>query len=235
MTDIFGGWGELIAAFAVFFASHSLPSRPPLKRWLRDGLGAAYTSVYSAVSLAALAWLIVAAGRAPYVEIWPFAPWQLWVPNVAMPFVCLLIAFGAGARNPFSILPRGADGFDPREPGIAGITRHPLLWAITLWALAHLAPNGDLAHLILFGLFGAFGLIGMAAIDGRRRREWGRDVWARRAAGTSFLPFAAILSGRYRPALPRMNWPRLAAALLIYLSLFLSHAPVIGVSPMPVP
>jgi hypothetical protein len=32
-----------------------------------------------------------------------------------------------------------------------------------------------------------------------------------------------------------MNWPRLAAALLIYLSLLLSHAPVIGVSPVPVP
>ena len=61
------------------------------------------------------------------------------------------------------------------SPGIAGITRHPLLWAFTLWALAHMAPNGDLAHVLLFGLFAVFGIAGMSALDRRKRKQWGAD------------------------------------------------------------
>ena len=113
--------------------------------------GVAYGVIYSAVSLAVLAWLIAAARNAPHIQLWDFELWQLWVPNLVMPFVCVLIAFGLAAPNPFSFAGRGSASFDPDHPGIAGITRHPLLWAITLWALAHMVPNGDLAHVLLFG------------------------------------------------------------------------------------
>src|SRR5208283_4888147 len=126
------GWAEFAAALGAFLASHIVPARPAIRRTLRARLGGtAFTVLYSAVSLAILVWLIAAAGYAPRIELWRFEPWQLWVPNIVMPFACLLVAFGIAAPDPFSIARRAGATFDPQRPGIAGITRHPLLWAIT--------------------------------------------------------------------------------------------------------
>ena len=118
-----------------------------------------------------LGWIIAAVGRAPYMPLWQFAPWQMWVPNVAMPFVCLLLAFGIAIPNPLSIASRNDEAFDPDQPGIVGVTRHPMLWATALWAFAHAVPKGDLAHVLLFGGFAIMALAGMFAIDARHRRR----------------------------------------------------------------
>jgi len=236
MTASPSGWAEFTAAWAAFLASHIVPARPAIRGALRARLGGrAYTALYSAVSLALLTWLISAAARAPRIELWEFAPWQLWVPNIAMPFACLLLAFGIAAPDPFSIAGRNKPAFGPERPGIAGITRHPLLWAVTLWAAAHLVPNGDLAHVILFGLFAMFGLAGMAALDRRRRAEWGNDLWLKRTARTSLIPFAALLAGRSRAEGLRADPAVLAGALALYLALLLLHPFVLGVSPLPPP
>ncbi len=234
MIGAIAGWAEMTAAFVTFFASHIVPSRPPIRGWLRGALGpAGYLTLYSAVSLAALGWLIVAAGRAPYVELWAFAPWQLWVPNIVMPIVCVLVALGAGAVNPFSFAGRAPEQFDPAKPGIAGLTRYPVLWGVVLWALAHMVPNGNLAHVLLFGLFAAFGLVGMRMFERRKKRQWGPDAWAARAANTSLVPFAAIIDGRAR-LWPVLAQPvRIAAGLVAWLALLGAHPHLFGVSPLP--
>lgn len=235
MTSFFAGWGELSLAFFAFFASHILPARPAVRRTLSAQFGAGgYAILYSLASLGVLAWLIEAAREAPHIQLWDFELWQLWIPNVIMPFVCLLIAFGLAAPNPFSILGRGSARFDRDHPGVAGVTRHPLLWAITLWAAAHMIPNGDLAHVILFGSFAVFGTIGMTALDGRRRREWGEERWGRLAAKTSLTPFAAIFAGRMRLRELRLTPLRAVAALVLYVSLLAAHPHLMGVSPLPV-
>ena len=236
MMSILTGWGELSVAFAAFFASHVVPARPSVRRVLHAHLGGAtYAAAYSAVSLAILAWLIAAAGNAPHIQLWDFELWQPWVPNLVMPFVCLLIAFGFAAPNPFSIsLWPGKDAsFDSARPGIAGITRHPLLWAITLWAAAHAVPNGDLAHVLLFGLFALFGFAGIAAIDRRRRAGWGGKLWAERAQKTSLVPFAAVIAGRVRLGELNLNPLRGFAGLALYIMLIAAHPHLIGVSPLP--
>lgn len=228
------GWWELALAFAAFLASHAVPARVPVRRRLVAVLGLRpYLAVYSVVSLAALAWLIGAAGRAPYVGLWDFAPWQPWVPNLVMPVACLLAAFGAGAVNPLSFGGRRPEAFDPKAPGIAGVARHPLLWALVLWSASHVVPNGDLAHVLLFGGFAGFALVGMAAIDRRMRRRLGDAEWRRLARHTAQIPFAALILGRWRPRRVRIDPTRLAAAVLLYLILVLGHPPVIGVSPLP--
>jgi uncharacterized membrane protein len=83
------------------------------------------------------------------LAVWQFSPWKIWVPNIAMPIACLLLAFGIAASNPLSIAARIDETFDPDRPGIAGVTRHPVLWAAALWAFAHAVPKGDLAHILL--------------------------------------------------------------------------------------
>lgn len=228
------GWGEFSAAFVLFLLSHALPARPAVRATLIRWCGERWFLVlYSTVSLAVLSWLIVAAGRAPFVELWPFATWQMLGPNLAMPLACLLAAFGVGAANPLSFGGNPKLAFDPDHPGIAGVARHPLLWAIALWAGAHLLPNGDLAHVILFGLFVLIALLGMVIIDRRKRRQLGAARWAELARNTSLLPLTALITGRWRPDLRAISVKRFLIAMAVWLTLLGLHAPVIGVSPLP--
>ena len=228
-----GGWAEFAVAWAVFLLSHVLPARPAVRRRLAAALGErGYLVGYGVVSVAALTWLIVASGRAPYVSLWPPAAWQVWLANLAMPLACLLIAFAVGAPNPLSFGGRAA-GFDPRRPGVAGVARHPLLVALALWASVDTLANGDLAHVLLFGGFAGFALSGMRALDRRRRRQLGEAEWARLAACTSDWPLAALLAGRWRPRPARPDAARLVLGLLLWLGLLALHPVVIGVSPLP--
>lgn len=229
-------WIEFAASMVLFLLSHILPARPRVRarlvRWLGE---AGYLVGYVALSVGMLAWLIHSTGRLPYIHLWDFSLWQLWVPNLIMPFVCLLAAFGVGAPNPLSIAGGDPARFDPERPGIAGVTRHPILWALGLWSASHMVPNGDLAHLLLFGSFTLFALIGMVALDIRLRRRYGHEAWARMAARTSLVPLLASVTGRWRLALTvgRSFWVRFLMAAVAYALLILLHPPVIGVSPLP--
>jgi uncharacterized membrane protein len=112
------GWFEFVAAYVVFFLSHSLPVRPPMRPWLQARLGAfGFTLAYSALSLALLAWLIGAAGRAPFLILWNWAPWQVHVPLIAMGPVCLILVLSTGRPNPFSFGGARNDRFDLASSG----------------------------------------------------------------------------------------------------------------------
>ncbi|WP_299821093.1 NnrU family protein [uncultured Jannaschia sp.] len=221
------GWIAFAAAFAAFFVSHSVPLRPPVRARLVRLLGPRRFAVaYSALSLAALAWLVVAAGRAPYVALWPRLPWQSYVPLAAMALACLIAAFAVARPNPFSFGGRSG-GFDPSRPGIVRWMRHPLLAALALWSASHMVPNGDLAYVLLFGTFAGFALLGMRVVDERRQRVMGAARWTalhRAVAACPPLPCPASLPGA---AL------RLALAVALYAALLMLHPVVIGVSPLP--
>ncbi|WP_119165437.1 NnrU family protein [Algihabitans albus] len=221
------GWTEYALAFLAFFLSHALPVRPPVKRRLVAGLGPqGFTLGYSLLSLALLAWLIAAAGRAPFLPLWGWAPWQATIPLTAMAAVCLLVALGLGRPNPFSFGGLKNETFDPARPGLVRWTRHPLLLALAIWAAAHMPPNGDLAHLLLFGSFAAFALLGMRLIDRRKRRQMGED-WEDlvERVRESPKPTGADLT-------VDLAW-RLSAAALLYILLLLLHPQLFGVSPLP--
>lgn len=222
------GWFEYTLAFSAFFLSHSVPLRPAVKEALVARLGRrGFGLAYSALSLGVLYWLIVAAGRAPHVPLWGWAAWQAPVTLAAMLGVCLLVALALGRPNPFSFGGREGARFDPARAGLIRYTRHPLLWALALWALAHLLPNGDLAHVLLFGLFAGFALLGQWIVDRRRKRLLGAD-WARLDAARRAAPLWPP-----RPA----SWPaalaRLALGLAAFAALVALHPLVIGVSPLP--
>lgn len=215
------GWLEFLLAFAAFFASHALPVRPAIKAQIVSRIGArGFSLAYSALSVAVLAWLIGAAGRAPHVVLWPRAPWQNWVPFVANALAAVIVALAVARPNPLSFGGARNDEFDPDHAGIAGWVRHPLLAAIALWAGAHLLPNGDLAHVILFGTFLGFALLGMKMIDRRKRRQLGTG-WARFAQTPR------------RVEITPGGLVRVAAGLALWWGLMLLHGPVIGFSPWP--
>lgn len=216
------GWSEYTLAFVTFFASHALPVRPRVRAALVARLGrGGFGLAYSALSLAALAWLIDAARRAPHVVLWAWAPWQNLVPLVLMLPVCLIVALTIGRPNPFSF--GGAHGkrFDPARPGLVRWTRHPLLVALALWAFAHVIPNGDLAHALLFASFAAFALLGGRMIDRRKRRE--TDPERARLA-------AAAGAGSARLAAD--DGVRALLGVALYATLILLHPLLFGVAPL---
>ncbi len=223
-------WIELALAMALFLASHRIPAALGLKGRLLALLGPrGYGLVFSVVSLLLLAWLVSAAGRAPFIGLWDQHPWHRWAVNIVMPVAAALAVFGIAAPNPFAFEGRKT-GFDPAHPGIAGLTRQPLLWSLALWSGAHLLPNGDLAHVLLFGSFLIMALVGMPMVERRRRREIGQTEWQRLAAHTGLIPFAALLQGRWRPhGLPSL--PRLVLFAVLWPAAWHLHAPVIGAWP----
>jgi len=228
-----GAWAEFAVAYAAFLLSHAVPARPAVRGRLAAALAErGYLIAYGAVSLAALVWLIAAAGRAPDVPLWSSEAWQIWLANLAMPLACLLIAFAVGAPNPLSFGGPAA-GFDPGRPGVAGVARHPLLVALAVWGGAHTLANGDLAHVALFGGFVGFAILGMGVLDRRRRRRFGAAEWARLAACTSNWPLAALLAGRWRPRPATADVIRLVLGIGLWLALLALHPAVIGVSPLP--
>jgi uncharacterized membrane protein len=225
------GWLEFAAAMVVFLGAHAIPVRPRLKAPLVALLGrAGFGIAYSALSIGLLTWLIVAAGRAPYLPLWGFAPWQSHAALTLMLAACLLAAYAIAGVNPLSFGSRGAP-FNPARPGIAGVSRHPVLLALALWGAAHLLANGDLAHVILFGTMTGFALLGMPLIDRRKRRDMGPDNWREQTRATSLVPFAALLAGRWRPG-AGPSWRPALVAVAVWAVLIALHPEVIGVDPL---
>lgn len=215
-----GGWLEFGSAYAAFLLAHAIPARPVVRRHLTATLGdRLYLWLYSAVSLLLLGWLIVAVGRAPYLPLWGAAAWRYWTAMAAMALVCLLLGLGIGKPNPFSFGGGDPAHFDPKRPGIVGVTRHPILAALALWAGAHLLANGDLAHLLLFGGFLVMAVAGMLVLDRRSRRRLGAAEWRR-------------LAMRRLPGWQPSDLVRLVAGLALFAGLLLAHPWAIGVDPL---
>lgn len=218
-------WTGFAAVFVAFFLTHSIPVRPRIKARIAGVIGArGFTLGYSALSLAMLTLLIWAAGRAPYVQLWPQTEWQRHVVHLGMLTVCLILALSIARPNPFSFGGAGNGRFDPAHPGIVRWVRHPVLLALALWAGLHLLPNGDLAHVILFGVLGAFAIGGRALINRRKQREMGRATWQDMWTRVTHAPWVQA---------PR-SWiglgTRLGLGVAVFVLLVWAHPLVIGVS-----
>ena len=149
------GWIGYGAAWACFLGAHVIPALPGPRGWLVTRLGRrGYLAAFSLLSIGLLYWLIVAAGRAPFVPLWDQTGWSRWLVNIAMPLAILTAVLSVGMSG--------------------------LVLAFALWAGAHLLANGDLAHAIFFGGMGVFALSGVArsGLPGTFRVTWQRLMLA---------------------------------------------------------
>ena len=218
---------QLYYATAAFLATHYVSSTP-LRAALVRGLGEkAYLGVYSLAAFATLGWMIWAYGKAPPEPI--FRGLRL-APAILMPFAFVLIACGLLSRNPTLV---GADKLlrspDPAR-GIIRVTRHPMMWGLMLWSLAHLLARGERMSSVFFGGFLALAALGALLIDQRKARTLGED-WQRFAAATSYVPFGAILRGRNRFDLREIGWRNPAIGLALYALFFWFHPLLFGARP----
>lgn len=236
---MFGTIDALIGGVLVFVGGHFLLSSWGIRGALTARIGEeAFRGLYAMIMLAALVWTIIAFGSAPSLPVWTPAPFTAWVPNLLMPIACVLLISGVTTRSPTAV---GGEAVlaDPNPVrGILTVTRHPFLWGTGLWAVGHLAANGDMASIVLFGGMAVLSFVGMAAIDSKQRRrleQAGREGdWGPVALTTSILPFQAALEGRTTVDWRGIGWWRPALGLLVWAALYGGHPLYAGVWPHPV-
>ena len=220
---------DLVTAALFFVGTHIGIGSTPLRDELIERVGLRlYRLLFSLVSIVAIVWLIVAFRAAPLVPLW----WGGAVLDVlallVMPVATLLVVASLTQANPTA----GGQAPDPDAPeparGMLRVTRHPMMWGIGLWAVAHLLANPDLASVVFFGAFAVLAFAGALALDHRLTRL-NRPGWGVFVQRTSYVPFAAILEGRQSFVWAEIGWQRVALELAIYLLLLVAHPRLFGV------
>ncbi len=222
----------LATAVAVFLVTHIGLSSTPLRDRLVARLGErAYLGLYSLIALLSLIGMILAYNRVtPEVFLWLPGPGLRHLPLLLMPFVFVFLVAGVTTPNPTGVGMEQVAGRDDGVRGILRITRHPVQWAIFIWAAAHILANGDLASLIFFGGFLLLSALGARLIDAKLARQQGAD-WLRFAKQTSNVPFAAIVGGRNRLVVSELGWKPVVGGLVLYLVVLHFHAAWFGATP----
>ncbi len=144
----------LVLGLILFLGIHSVRIFAP--DW-RDQRVAAmgegpWKGVYSLISLAGLLLLIWGYGLARPDALFLYEP-PAWVKHVvALAMLIALIILMV------SLLPAGK-----MKPAL----KHPMLLSVKIWAVAHLAANGDLASILLFGAFLAWAVADRISVKRR--------------------------------------------------------------------
>lgn len=223
----------LALAIACFVGGHfalsSLPVRRQFIRMLGEGT---FRAFYSVAALGTLIWAIAAYRDAPTASLWNGSEQLAWLPGLAMLVACQLAVAGMTTRNVTMVGGESLAGEPGEISGIVTITRHPFLWAVTLWSAGHIAVNGDAASILFFGAFALLALGGMIHIDYRRRAVMGAE-WGPVAMSTSAIPFLAAIQARHQIDWRGVGWLRGLGGLGLYLLLPFIHPWIGGVAILP--
>jgi len=144
----------LIFGVVIFFSVHLAPSFVNFRQSLVNRLGEnLFRGIYVASSVVGMLSIIV--GKAIAVPVWVWSP-PMWGRQAAVLLMLpALILFTA------LLLPTN----------IKRLSRHPMLWGISIWSVAHLLANGDLGSIILFGGFGGYSLYSMWSLNRRGAKK----------------------------------------------------------------
>jgi uncharacterized membrane protein len=224
---------NLLAAALFFVGIHLLVSGTTLRDKIVQRVGEqGFLGLFSLASLAGIVWLCWAYSSAtPHYLFGEVAPLR-WIVLVLVFLAFQFVVIGLTTPSPTATGGEAKLDDEMAAVGILRITRHPFLWGVAIWALAHAIQNGEAAALVLFGSLLALALLGPRSIDAKRARKFG-DKWQRFAERTSNLPFAAIASGRNDLRLGELGWWRPAAATLAFGIFLGAHQWLFGVSPLP--
>ena len=146
----------LVLGLIIFLGVHSVSIVAPA--W-RDAMQARlgegpWKGLYSVASVAGFALIVIGYGMARQQPVVLYAP-PVWLRHLALlllvPVFPLLLAAYLPGR-------------------IKSAARHPMLFAVKLWALAHLLANGNAADVLLFGGFLAWAVADRISLKHRAQR-----------------------------------------------------------------
>ena len=140
----------LILGLVIFFGIHLLPSAPSLRQTLTGRLGlTGYKILFGVIAATGLICIVIGKGGAPFVTVWEPPPWGRTVNFFLMPIAFILFTAGYLPSN------------------IKRFTRHPMLWGVVIWSVAHLLSNGDRTSMIIFISFALYSLFDMVSANRR--------------------------------------------------------------------
>lgn len=216
------GITQVIAAAVAFVGTHFLLSHP-LRAPLVARIGAnGFMGVYSLVAAVTLIWLALAYRAAPVTPmLWPVGD-TLWAFATAVMLVASVLLMGSLVGNP--ALP-GAVAAPKAARGVFAISRHPMMWAFALWGAVHIAVYPVAANIVVALAIIVLALAG-AHLQDRKKEALQPDTWPEWERRTSYVPFAAIASGRAR--LGGVGMHALAGGLVVWLAATWAHLPLAG-------
>lgn len=211
---------ELIAANVAFVGSHfamSHPLRAPMVKLLREG---GFSAAYSIVSAAALFWVYSAFKAAPAGDLGGSGE-AGWIIATLLTLPAMVLLAGAFAGNPALPTPAAATQARAAPKGVFRVTRHPMMWAIGLWALSHVALWWSTRSVITALAMGCLALVG-AHLQDRKKQALMGDAWAEWESHTSYWPqFGKLFS------VGLLWW---AIGLGLWLALSWLHGPMGGIA-----
>ena len=223
-----------IALWAVLFlAGHLIISSHLVRPRLIGAVGEEpYRAIYSVVAFATLGPLIYEFARHKHAGplLWALravAPmrWLAWL----LMLTALIVFVGSFVTpNPATI---GGPAGKSEPRGLLKITRHPAFVGFVLFGIAHMLMNGRAGDVIFFGVFPALGILGGMHQDRRKLRELG-DRYRQFVAKTSFVPFAALISGRVRWAGGDMPWAAICGGVVLTVAILVLHPMIFGGHPL---
>lgn len=186
---------SLIAASLAFVGLHfafSHPLRPALLGRLGEN---GFRGLYSLTALGTFIWMILAyravgPGEAPLWDGMGNVPWA--IATIIM-LVASVLLIGSFIRNPAMPDPRAAQNATAPVHGVFYVTRHPMMWAFTLWAAAHVLLSPTPRQFILAGSIAFLALVG-AHMQDRKKEVLMGEAWAGWEVRTSYWPHLAGLA-----------------------------------------
>ena len=144
----------LLAGLALFFGIHAVPMFPSFKASLQSRVGAMrFKALYSLIALSGFTLILLGYSRAEFRPVFSPPVWAPLIAYLAMPVsFCLLVA---------TYVPNN----------FRRVIHNPMLSGVLIWALAHLIANGDLASVLLFGLFGLYAIVDIISVNRRSPAE----------------------------------------------------------------
>jgi uncharacterized membrane protein len=215
---------SLALATLAFVGTHLALSHP-LRLRLVGNLGEQwFLMLYSAVAFVTLGWMILAwrAVRNSF-PLWVAPSWAWPVASGAMLVACILLA-GSFFRNPAFPHPDSKPRTIRPASGMFAVTRHPMNMAFALWALTHIGLWGSPRNLIVAGGILLLAVLGSIGQDGKKLDVVG-EPWRQWMARTSFVPFAALLTGRAKWRGLADAWPAALIGTALWLAITWFHAP----------
>ncbi len=216
---------------ALFLITHLGVSGGEVRPRLINALGeSVFRGVYSLISVATFIPLIVVFGYHKHAgpmlwnlrEVGPVRALS-WLMMLA---AVILLVDGLSHPAPSSM---GAHA-GGKPHGIVKLTRHPLFVASVLFGLAHMLMNGWIGDLIFFGSFVVLGVVGGWHQDQRKISELG-DSYRQLIAETSFMPGAALWTGRQRWEAGDTPWRSIVIGAVLTIVLMAVHPMIFGGHP----
>ncbi|MBW8783613.1 MAG: MFS transporter [Novosphingobium sp.] len=180
---------SLIAASVVFVGTHFLLSHP-LRAPLVARVGErGFLGLYSLVSLAAFAWMVIAFRRVPPYQppAWSGYDEVSWTLASLLTILALVLFLGSLKGNPAFPEAHVPDLGSRTPSGVYAVTRHPMMWGFALWAIAHMLVMPTPRVLVLDTAILVLALVG-AHFQDRKKAALLGGGWGKWQAQTHYWP-----------------------------------------------